>query len=240
MDEEYMAANAAEYEDYDAVADDAVGEDTEPAAGGEEGAVEDSAQQAQEEDVTRTQAFARRLREQTDSQIASAGIYNPITGQPVRTADELRAYSAMMRAEQDGRDPQQAAAEYDMRRRLSEYEDREQESAITANPLLSQYYDEYKDDARAIVEMARADGRTVSLSDALKAVMMQNWESVQQREAERIRQDTIKHYDARAKASPGPVSSAGTPPNKDYSSMSDADFDKLLSRALRGELMSDA
>lgn len=237
-DETYMADNAAEEYVPDDYAEDTYDADTGDAAGAED--AEPAAQQDAPQDVSQTQAFSRRLRETqaayADAQVAAAGLTNPFTGQPIRTTAELAAYSTMQRAEAEGRDPEAAATEADLRQRLSRYEDAEQEQEITADPMLSRYYADYRDDVAQIVAAARADGKSISKADALKAILMSNWSQIQQREADRVREETTRKYNAQAQASPGSIGGGETQPPLDFASMSDEDFEKVYLRATRGEL----
>ena len=189
-----------------------------------------------EQDVTRTQAFAQRLRERTDATIASVGLRNPYTGELVSTPADMRTLKRMMEAEVNGMDPQAIANESALLDRLGEYQLREQENEITSNPEMAEYYNDYRDEVMAIAEGARADGRDVDLGLALRIVMAQHFDEIRARDAERVRQETIKHYNAQSKASPGSIGGSETPTPIDYSSMSKSDFDAVLQKALRGEL----
>lgn len=194
--------------------------------------------QEEEIDVTRTRAFAQRLKERTDTTIGAVGLINPYTGQPVRNERDLRAFRRMQMAEADGRDVDSAAGESELLEQLGEYKLREQEAAILADPDLAPFYDEYRDDVQMICNMARLDGRDVDMDLALRTVMAQHMGDIRKRDAERIRQDTIRHYDAQAKASPGSISGSETPPHINFATMPKEEFEKWQQRALRGELKS--
>ena len=189
-------------------------------------------------DVTRTQAFAQRLKERTNREIAAAGIVNPYTGDTIRNAADLRALRRMQDAEAAGRDPSSAAGEAELLDRLNEYELREQETAIMANPVLAPYYEEFRDEAQLICSMAHTEGRDIDLDLALRTVMAQHMEDIQKREAERVRQETIRHYNAQSNATPGSIGGSETPPPIDFTTMSKAEFEKWQQKALRGELKS--
>lgn len=211
----------------------AAGEGTTEAAEGQE-----TAAQEHEQDITRTQAFAQRLKERTDREIAAAGITNIYTGERIRNAADLRAFRRMQDAEAAGRDPESAAGEAALLEQLGEYKLREQEAAILADPDLSEYYDEYRDDVLAIAESARSSGSDVDLKLALRIVMAHNYEDIRRRDAERVRNETIKNYNARSKATPGAIGGSEAPPPIDFTTMPKAEFEKWQQRAIRGELKS--
>lgn len=205
------------------------------AAAGDETSAAPSA--PQHEDVTQTQAFSHRLTESVDREIAGLGLTNEFNGQPIRTKADLRAWNRMREAEAAGRDPESAATEAGLRDELSAYRMREQEAEIKADPDLAPYYDEFRDDILEVCEMAQADGREVNLAAATRAVMSQNMGTILQRTRDAARQETIKNYDSKSKASPGSIGGSETSPPLDYASMSDEQFEDVMRQAVRGELM---
>ena len=217
-------------------APDTSAEDTGVAAGNVSDSAESSApaKESSEPDVTRTQAFAKRLNERTDSVIASAGLINPYNGKRVMNAADLRALQRMQEAEANGRDPETAAGEAELMERLADYQFRDQERAILDDPELAPYYDEYRDDVLAIADGARANGSDVDLNLALRIVMAQNFGDIRRREAERIRQEVTKNYDAKTKASPGSVSGGTAATAPDFANMSAEDFEKYVAEVKQG------
>jgi len=239
-----MADNAFTAEN-DIISPDDMGADTaEEEAGaaagdgttGSEQSAEQEQKQEENADVTRTRAFAQRLRERTDTTIASVGLINPYNGQPINNERDLRAYRRMQMAESNGEDPNSAAGESELLERLNEYELREQEASILADPELAPFYEEYRDDVQMICNMARLDNKDIDMGLALRTVMAQHMDDIRKRDAERIRNETIKSYNARSRATPGALGGSDISPVMDYSKMSDADFDNVLQKALRGEL----
>ena len=233
---ENMAANAAaisETEDMTA--------DTGVAAGGTTEETNNSEGNASGE-VTQTQAFSRRLNEmlpqRVDGEIASVGLVNPFTGKPITSRRELAAYKHMVEADGQGLDPNTAAELADARTQLADYQQREQEAALLGDSQLAPLYEEYRDDVLAIVQMAREDGRDITLDAALRAVMAQNYDTILSRETERIRNETIEQYRKQTLSSPGAVGGAPTGDKVDYASMSSTDFAAMVERAKRGELKS--
>lgn len=187
------------------------------------------------EDITKTRAFAQRLRERTDKEIAAAGLVNPYTGEAVRNAADLRALRRMQEAESNGGDPEYAAEKAALVEQLGEYRIREQESMILSDPALAPYYEEYRDDVLAIAQGVSASGNDVDLGLALRIIMAQNYDEIRKRDAERIRQETIRHYNAQSKASPGSIGGSETPSaDIDFSRMSDEEFEKYKESIKQG------
>ena len=232
-----MAANTSvDVSTPDSIGPDITSEDAGAAAGAstnDVAASETVAQETKERDVTRTQAFSKRLKEYSDSNISAIGMTNPYNGQPIRNLTDLRVLGRMQREEARGRDPEEAAAEAALLERIGEYELREQENAITSNPDLAEYYDEYRDDVLAIAEAARASGNEVDLELALRVVMAQNYDDIRKRDAERIRQEITKNYDGKVKASPGSIGGSASTSAPDFAHMSDADFERYVSEVMQ-------
>ena len=197
------------------------------------------------EDVTQTQAFSRRLnemsakrsREAVDSFAASLRQTNPYTGKPITTAQEMRDYYAMRDAEEQGKDPETAVQLSTLRNRLAEYESREAEAKLRDDPELGEYYEEYQDELAELLEACRNDGRSdIAPEAALRALIAHNIGTIKQRDADRVKQETLSRINANAAASPGSVSGEVAGNVADYGSMSDDDFEKVVQKAMRGEL----
>ena len=192
------------------------------------------------QDVTRTQAFSRRLNEMsarnTDAEIKKLGMFNPYNNSPIESLEQLRQYRAMQDADERGLDPQSTAELNSLRSQLAGYQLREQEAAIKADPNLSGIYDEYRDEVMAFAEYAAAEGRPIDLDAALRVVMSQNYDAIRARDAERARNEALAGINANRAASPGAVGGSPAGNSAGYADMSDADFERVLAAAKRGEL----
>lgn len=224
MDNINMAANASAEDTAAVGAGDATSTTTEGNAS------------APQQDVTQTQSFARRLKEEVDRSIGGMGLTNHFTGQAIMTKADLAAYKRMQEAEAEGLDPESAAEAGALREELAGYRAKEQEAAIMGNPAYAPLYTEYRDTVHALIAEAAADGQDISLETALKAVIAENWDDISARQSERIRQEATKNFTNTALASPGAAGGAATGRTSSYATMSDADFDAALARAKRGEL----
>jgi hypothetical protein len=67
-------------------------------------------------------------------------------------------------------------------------------------------------------------------------VLSESYFELMSENAQKAKAETLRKINANAKASPGALSSAGANTALDYGAMSDADFDKMVQKALRGEL----
>lgn len=163
-------------------------------------------------------------------------MFNPYTNSPIESLEQLRQFRAMQDADERGLDPQSTAELNDLRSQLADYQLREQEAAIRADPNLGGIYDEYRDDVIALVQHAAAEGGQIDLDTALRVVMSQNYDAIRARDAEKARNEALAGINANRAASPGAVGGAPAGGNAGYASMSDADFDRVLAAAKRGEL----
>lgn len=192
------------------------------------------------QDVTRTQAFSRRLNEMsarnTDAEIKKLGMFNPYNNSPIESLAQLRDYRAMQEADERGLDPQSTAELNGLRSQLAEYRLREQEAAIKADPNLAGIYEDYRDEVVAFAEYAASEGRELDLDAALRVVMSQNYDAIRAKDAERVRNEALAGINANRAASPGSIGGAPAGDTANYRDMSDAEFDRLLVAAKRGEL----
>jgi hypothetical protein len=202
---------------------------------------------AQQQDITQTQAFSKRLNQmsaqKTDAAIKELRMINPYTNSPIESLDQLRAFNAMQQADEQGRDPHGAAELIDLQAQLSnqsaelaEYRMREQIATIKSNADLGEIYEEYKDEINELMAHIIEDGEEPDLESALNVVAAQHIGDIRRREAEKAKAEAMASIAANRAASPGSLAGipAGGPVN--YKDMSDAEFDKVLNAALRGEL----
>lgn len=195
---------------------------------------------APQSEVTETQAFARRLAEKSrveaDRQIAAVGLVNTYTGEPIMNSRDLQAFKRMSDADAAGEDPRHAAEIADMQSRIADYELRDQEAAIMANPALSPWYEEYREDIASILDMARAGGSQLSVEAALRAVMAQNMDAIMERQAASAREEVTKQFQAQAAASPGALGGSAVDNVVDVANMTDAQFEAYKNKVKRGEI----
>lgn len=204
-----------------------------------------SAAAVAEQDVTRTQAFSQRLNQmsaqRTDAAIKALGMVNHYDNSPIETIDQLQAYNAMRQADEAGDDPRSAAAMVNLQSQLSqqnaqlaEYRLREQEAAITADPVLSQLYNEYRDEAIDYLELLVQNGGEANLGTALNMALTEHLGDIRAREYERGKSEALASINANRAASPGSVGGVPAGGRMDWSTMSDEEFEKQLEVAKSG------
>ena len=225
--EENMAANAVE-ETTESVEPETV-----------ETPAEDGA--AAVEEVTKTQAFARRLKEQSakevDDFVSSLGWMNDITGEKITSRKEFEKYQRMKTAEAEGKDPIATAQLADVSAQLAHYRNLEQDAALRSDPDVGEAYAMVRDDVLKLVDYAKSHGGNgVDVNAAFQAVLQKNAGKVLKQIRQTASAKTIEKTAAAAKASPGKLSGGDLPQAVDYTSMSDADFEKQIQMAKRGLL----
>ena len=228
--EENMAANAAE----ETAPVEETTEAVEPAEDGA-AAVETT------EDVTKTQAFSRRLNEMSskavDDFVAGMGWSNEITGEKITTRRQFERYQKMKAAEAEGKDPVTTAQLDDVSSQLAHYRNQEQDAALKNDPEMGEVYAMVRDDVMNLVDYCRRNGRTdVDVDAAFKAVLPQNAGKILKTIKASATSKAIKESASAAKASPGKLSGGDVPASVDYGSMSDAEFEKQIQLARSGAL----
>lgn len=219
-------------------------EETEPVVETEEATetVEDGAAAVEPtEDITKTQAFSRRLNEMSskavDDFVAGMGWSNEITGEKITTRKQFERYQRMKAAEAEGKDPVTTAQLDDVSSQLAHYRNQEQDAALKNDPEMGEVYAMVRDDVMNLVDYCRRNGRTdVDVDAAFKAVLPQNAGKILKTIKASATSKAIKESASAAKASPGKLSGGDIPQNIDYSTMSDAEFEKQIQLAKRGAL----
>jgi len=208
-----------------------------------------------QEDITQTQNFARRLKEESRKQsakavddfVASMNIVNEVTGEQVKTQADYQKYMRTIKAQDDGKDPimfnelEEAKSRYDSLQveynRLKRAEDIRE---LQNDPEWSETYELYKDDIDAILAEVDKDPdkyRGVTPKIALQSLLVNaSPNKLIQQTKTKASTETMKSIQSKAKASPGKLGGGEAPKGLDFGSMSDAEFDKYLIRAKRGDL----
>lgn len=216
-------------------------------------AVEETRQteeQTEHEDVSRTKAFSQRLntareqwereRSSRDSQaIRALGLQNPYTGEPVETLDSLIELQRMQEFDAQGQDPQTALRMQQMSSQLAEYQLREQDSALAADPAWGSIYEQYRDRVMEIAEVCRQNGEECDLRLALQAVAGDDLPQLIADAVQNAQAQAQSQRMSNASASPGRLGGAPVGDSVSYATMSDAEFEQAVKRAMRGELSAN-
>lgn len=189
---------------------------------------------------TETQAFSKRLKEKTqaevDNFVSSMGITNPYTGERVTTRAQYEEYQQMVAADDAGADPRAAAETMRLRSQLADYQAREEDIKLKSDPTFGPYYSQYRDELIEIQRNERANGNDLSLEMLLRAKLAADLPSILADIGAKAKGDALAAIQANATASPGSSGGAATGNMSTYATMPDAEFDKLLRRAINGEL----
>lgn len=158
---------------------------------------------------------------------------------PIRSYQEyqqaLREQQLQQEAESQGLDPQFYVDFKNMQDKLSFYERNnaitQQDYELASDPVKGDLYNQWRFDVREM-----ADRYNVDLRTAFSVVLEQRLGDVLAMNQKKIQQDTIKKINTNSKTTPGALGAANDQPGINYADMSEADFEKIMAKAMRGEL----
>lgn len=192
-------------------------------------------------------AFSQRLnavkdkweQEYRERLFQELGFRNPHTGEAVRDAVTLRnvleeaarEQSEILAAEAGRREEIRT-----LRELLCAAQDREEEEELKRDPVLGEFFEQYGRDAKEIAAYARKNGQAIPLVSAFHALLMENLPVLMSGAAEKARADALKKMEENRMATPVALGGEVAENGVDYAAMSDAEFDRILRRALNGEL----
>jgi len=184
-------------------------------------------------------ARVRREAEQKarDSVIAEMGM--EWNGQPIRTyqqyQDALKEQNLMQEAQKQGIDPQFYADFRNMQDELNSYKRNtilsQQESTLSNDPVLGEFYNDWKDEVHEMANQYNCD-----LDTAMTFLIRDRFGDILKKRSQKIQNETITKINTNSISSPGSLSSGGGQPSSNVWEMSDADFNKMVEKAARGEL----
>lgn len=123
-------------------------------------------------------------------------------------------------------------AELDALRR--EKRDRE----LCEDESLGEIYRSLREEVWGLTEFAQQKGTPIDPEDAFHALLVQNFAGLIAQAERRGEERALQHLAQISAASPMALAGSGTRGPEDYGKMDDAAFDRLVKRALRGELRS--
>ncbi len=186
----------------------------------------------------RTKAFSDRLnrmsRKAVDDFVASMGLTDEATGEPVSTREQYEAYLAAH--PQESKDVQNEETEA-LREEISRLRVQEQDAALLADPARGEAYRAVRDQVLALVEECRNAGYSeVDVGAAFAAVLRRECEKIFQHIEEQAETRAVRRLSDTARASVGKLGGGDTPVKPDYAAMSDEEFDRQLALARSGAL----
>jgi hypothetical protein len=185
-----------------------------------------------------TRAFSRRLNaakekwrnEYEQELMQKLRLVHPDTGEPLTRVEELMALLAEEEVPQG--DPEMEA----LRMQLRRYQDEEEDRGLRGDAQLGEIYRRLYPEVEALAGYAREKGCTMGMKAAFQAVLLQHVGELLQEAGVRGRQQAMEELRRNARATPAALGGEAREEKPDYKRMSDAEFDRMLQRALNGEL----
>jgi hypothetical protein len=202
-------------------------------------------------DVTQTQVFAHRLKDETSKaeQRARDALIAEMYGEShgIRTYAEYQAATQRQREAEDRQRYQQAGLDPDMLNQFLENHPDikaarelkrdntllEQDRKLESDPNFGELYKQFRDEVHQLAKLAQADydtAFTLVLRDKLPSLL-----SGTKTQAE---QEAIKKITQNAQTSTGSLSGGDVPHSTSISQMPKTDFNKLVEQVKRGETTS--
>lgn len=109
---------------------------------------------------------------------------------------------------------------------------------LCEDEALGEIYRSLREDVLGLTEFARERGTELEPESAFHALLVQNFAQLIAQAEERGEQKALQSLAAVSAASPMALGGNSPQRTADYGTMDDASFDRLVKRALRGELRS--
>ena len=236
MEENMTAANVVEDAEMDI-------DESSPAVEeqNEEPAQQEPAPEEPQEERTETQRVAQRIRDASqksvDTFIRGMGLKNPYDGdKPILTKADYDAYAEMKKLDEEGQtDPVGAYRNKALQDELALLRGNERMRELESDPVKGQTFAKLKDKVTELMDYCREQGTPCTVDAAFNAILANSYFDLMNEAETSVRNDTLRKINSNAQASPGAMSGED-PADNDISSVSDADFEKLVQKALRGEL----
>lgn len=194
------------------------------------------------QEPTETQRVARRIREASqksvDDFVKAMGMTNPYdSNRPITSRAEYEAYAEMKRLDEAGAaDPVAAYRNREMENELNMLRANEQMRQLEADPKKGATFAKLRPQVEELMEYCRNKGTPCTVNAAFNAVLSNSYFDLQAEADEQAKSDVLRKISSNAKASPGALGAEADTAGTDYGSMSDAEFDRMFEKALRGEL----
>jgi len=235
--EEIMAANSAEEE----VTEKLSRGDGDAAVAPAPTRADDSPDgETNEEPLTKTQAFSRRLNAMTakavDDFVASLGLTDE-NGSAIETRAAFDAYRAAQERETAGAPAPEAAEELSrVKEALAAANLREQDEALLRSPALGAAYRQVRGEVLSLVGRCRREGADVDVRAAFSSLLERDAEEIFRNVRADAAAEAVRGADALRRASAGRLGGGDVPDAPDWGSMSDAEFERQLALAKNGGL----
>jgi len=192
-------------------------------------------------------AFAQRLnhaKEQWADEFqkqffAEMGLLDPENGNPISDKASLQRTLLAMLAEQEEMQQRDAAQQMKiacLQELVTDLQDRQDADAMQKDPVYGAYFAEYGAESQRLADFARERGTPISLEAAFHTVLMKHLGDLVHSERERSKQEAMRTWQENRKASPAALGGASAERVVNYWQMPDSEFERVIQRALNGEL----
>lgn len=187
-----------------------------------------------------TRAFSRRLNaakekwraEYEQELMEKLQLVHPGTGEPVKNVEELMELLNTTAPAAQADDPETA----ELRKQLQRYRSEEEDRQLRNDQELGAIYQRLHPEVEALAAYGRMHGREMGLKAAFQAVLLEHIGEVLQEAGSKGQRQAMAQMRHNAASTPASLGGASGEEKMDYGRMSDAEFDRLLQRALNGEL----
>ncbi len=191
------------------------------------------------EDITKTQAFSRRLNEYSakmvDETYASFGWVNPFTKEPIKSKADYDNYKAMQTSFEKGQDPKITAELNSLKAQVESYQLRDMDTQLLNNPVEKDFYETVRDDCISLVNFAKQRGVNITLNDAYNTIKAKNFHTYIANAQKKGADNAVQKINAVNQGSVGSLSTPETPKKKTVEEMDLNDINSIAERVLKGE-----
>ncbi len=189
-----------------------------------------------------TRAFSRRLNaakekwraEYEQELMEKLKLVHPGTGEPVNNVEELmELLDAVSPAQANAPENPETA---ELRAQLRKYREEEEDRGLRNDRELGGIYQRLYPEVEALATYGREHGMEMGLKAAFQTVLLEHIGEVLQEAGARGQRQAMAQMRHNAASTPASLGGASGEEKMDYGRMSDAEFDRLLQRALNGEL----
>ena len=189
-------------------------------------------------DITETQKFAHRLKEESSkaAQAARDAVYNELYGaQGVTSEAEYKRQVERQRLMEEGKDPELYMKLNSLETELKTYRQNDtfqrQDTSLRADPVRGEFYKQWESEVRSSAAAWNCD-----LQSAFTVMLNQRLPDILSGQATKAEQAAINKMLQNTQSTPGALAAPPADKPASYAEMSDADFEALHERAVRGDL----
>jgi hypothetical protein len=192
-------------------------------------------------------AFAQRLnaakvkweKEYDEKLFRELSLTNPYNGELIADKQTLKEILTRVLGEQEELlvSQEEKSREIEsLKELLCAVQDEQEANELRKDPVKGMFFDKFENDAKAIVKYSRENGKPLSLEAAFNALLLNNLSEVLNGERETSPARTMALIEENRMASMDALGGEVNENRIDYASMSDEEFERVLKKALNGEL----